>query len=243
MYTNVNLEAALGVLLLLGFGLCAAAAVLVVLHALMTGRETRATDFFLLLVAGCVVYAGGLAVFSVESREWVLGRGEEKYFCEIDCHLAYSVLDVRRAKRLAGVDAKGTFYIVNVRTRFDENTVSPRRGNNPLTPNARNATVLDAHGNRYKISTEVARALAANSSSGRPFTTPLVPGESYTTQLVFDLPDDITNPRLLINEGELMTRFIIGHENSPLHKKTQFRLEPDGEPAERIAGARSLAEH
>ncbi|HVF49756.1 MAG TPA: hypothetical protein VNA19_06705 [Pyrinomonadaceae bacterium] len=242
MYTNVNLDAAWGVLLLLGFGLCAASAVLVMLHALVTGRGTRATEFTLLLVGGCAVYSGAMAFFSVESRETILGRGEEKYFCEIDCHLAYSVLDVRRAKRVGGVDAKGTFYIVNVRTRFDENTVSPQRGNRPLTPNARNATVLDARGNSYASSAEGERALASANAFSQPFTTPLRPGESYTTLLVFDLPDDIENPRLLINDGELMTRFIIGHENSPLHRKTQFRLEPDGEQAARIAGARSLSE-
>lgn len=29
---------------------------------------------------------------------------------------------------------------------------------------------------------------------------------------------------LLINEGEWETHFVIGHENSPLHKKTRFQL-------------------
>lgn len=32
------------------------------------------------------------------------------------------------------------------------------------------------------------------------------------------------SPVLLINESDLPTRFIIGHENSPLHKKTESRL-------------------
>ena len=31
-------------------------------------------------------------------------------------------------------------------------------------------------------------------------------------------------PRLLIHEGETVTRFIIGHENSPLHRQTEFQL-------------------
>ncbi|HYH86237.1 MAG TPA: hypothetical protein VEX60_12350 [Pyrinomonadaceae bacterium] len=35
---------------------------------------------------------------------------------------------------------------------------------------------------------------------------------------------DARSPVLLINESDLLTRFIIGHENSPLHKKTEFRL-------------------
>ncbi len=59
-----------------------------------------------------------------------------------------------------------------------------------------------------------------------PLSTPLRPGEFYVTKLVFDLPADATNPQLLINEADLPTHFIIGHENSPLHKKTRFKLEP-----------------
>lgn len=60
--------------------------------------------------------------------------------------------------------------------------------------------------------------------SGRA-TTALRPGESYTTDLVFDLPPDIKNPELLMREGSLVTHFIIGHENSFWHRKTKFRLE------------------
>ena len=35
--------------------------------------------------------------FSAGSHETDLARGQEKYFCEIDCHLAYSVVDVNDA--------------------------------------------------------------------------------------------------------------------------------------------------
>ena len=55
--------------------------------------------------------------------------------------------------------------------------------------------------------------------------TPLRPGESYSTTFVFDLPEKVENPSLLINEGKLVTHFVIGHENSLLHKKVLFRLE------------------
>ena len=57
-----------------------------------------------------------------------------------------------------------------------------------------------------------------------PLDTPLLPGESYTTELVFDLPPEARDPVLLLNESSPETRFIIGHENSPLHKVTEFRL-------------------
>ena len=54
--------------------------------------------------------------------------------------------------------------------------------------------------------------------------TPLRPGESYTTDVVFDLPADVKTAMLLINEGEWETHLVIGHENSPLHSKTRLQL-------------------
>ncbi len=44
------------------------------------------------------------------------------------------------------------------------------------------------------------------------------------TRLVFDLPEKARDPRLLITESDWITRLLIGHENSPLHGKTSFRL-------------------
>ncbi len=44
--------------------------------------------------AGAILYLALLVGFSLASRNKILARAQEKYFCEIDCHLAYSVLDV-----------------------------------------------------------------------------------------------------------------------------------------------------
>jgi hypothetical protein len=46
------------------------------------------------------------------------------------------------------------------------------------------------------------------------------------SSFVGELPEDASNPILLLNESILPTRFIIGHENSFLHGKTKFRLDP-----------------
>ena len=112
---------------------------------------------------------------------------------------------------------------------FDEQTISPRREDTPLAPNSRTVTVFDARGESYSPSPEGTRALDLVQASGRPIETPLRPGESYTTEFVFDLPENALNPTLLINEGNLVTRFVIGHENSLLHKKTLFRLDEASE--------------
>jgi hypothetical protein len=85
-------------------------------------------------------------------------------------------------------------------------------------------TLVDDQGRKYKPSSEAERVLQLNSTAGTPMTDPLRPGDSYTTTVVFDLPADARNTSLLINEGEWLTHFVIGHENSPLHKQTRLQL-------------------
>ena len=228
MNTNVNFPAPLGVLGFLGACFVLVVLGLVAMHALVVRRYGRARVFLALLGATAALYFCVVLVFSLASGERLLARGEEKHFCEIDCHLAYSVVGVRRAKTLgegaAQTDARGEFLVVTLKTRFDETTISAHRGDGELYPNPRRVTIYDADGRSYAPSEDGARALAASGAGGMPIETPLRPGESYTTELVFDLPADVRAPRLLIHEGDTVTHFIIGHENSPLHKKTEFQL-------------------
>lgn len=228
MFTNVNLAAPLGALALLGTGflflLLAVAFVLTLVK-----RKFRANK--LVLVAGALTaaaYIGLLLIFSFKSNEQSLARGLEKHFCEIDCHLAYSIVDVKDSKILGAppqqATAAGTFRSITIKTRFDENTISPNRGNGLLYPNSRVVTLIDEQGRKYLPSSEGQRVLEQNHTAGTAMTSPLRPGESYTTTVVFDLPADARNPSLLINEGEWLTHFVIGHENSPFHKLTKFQL-------------------
>lgn len=228
MFTNVNLAAPLGALALLGTGflflLLALAFVLTLLK-----RKFRANKS--VLVAGALIaaaYVGVLLIFSLKSTEQALARGQEKHFCEIDCHLAYSIVAVTDSKTLGAppqqATAAGTFRSITIKTRFDENTISPNRGNGLLYPNSRVVTLIDEQGRKYLPSSEGQRVLEQNRSAGTAMTSPLRPGESYTTTVVFDLPADARNHSLLINEGEWLTHFVIGHENSPFHKLTKFQL-------------------
>ena len=228
MYTNVNLAAPIGALAFLGTGLLFFVGGLIFLYTVIKG-ELAGTKVVVSGVAVlAAIYIGFLLLFSFTSSETVLARGQEKHFCEIDCHLAYSVLDVRQTKTLGNganqSTADGLYHVVTIKTRFDEDTISSTRGDGKLTPNGRLATVIDAQGHEYWPSESGTRALAETEDPGTPFTAALRPGETYTTRVVFDLPTDVVNPTLLLNEREWMTRFIIGHENSPLHKKTRFQL-------------------
>src|SRR5436190_19769047 len=191
MNTNVNLEAAVGVLGFLGTGLLLLVAGLVVVVLLLKGRRGAASGVLLVALGLLIAYGGLLLLFSLASTERVLARGAEKHFCEIDCHLAYSITDVRQIQGLgppsAPVTTRGAFYVVTVKTRFDEQTIASWRGLGPLTPNSRVATVIDEQGREYQPSSAGQRALEQTEGTGMPFTTPLRPGESYTTELVFDL--------------------------------------------------------
>jgi hypothetical protein len=182
----------------------------------------------LILVAG---YFGILLVASFASREWTLEPGQEKYFCEIDCHLAYSVLSAARVKTVGSspyqATASGIFYVVNLQTRFDETTISSHRGDWPLTPNPRVVTIVDGRGRHYGISTKGQEALERSLVHPVPLTQPLRPGESYSTQLVFDLPSDALNLRLLIESSTppaWIARVLVGDEGSFLHKKVFLGL-------------------
>ena len=213
-------------------GTCFALGVLgiAIVYGLVRGKPAVVKYALAAALAGAGLYAGLLLTASWASREKVLGPGEQKYFCEIDCHVAYSVVEAAAVKALGTpphpATAAGTFYVVKVKTWFDEKTISTRRGYAPLTPNPRRVVVVDERGREFLPSPEGRRALEQARGGTTPLTQPLRPGESYTTEFVFDLPADVRNPWLFLTDADRVTQFLIGHENSPFHKKIFFRLGP-----------------
>lgn len=80
----------------------------------------------LVIIAG---YTGVLLVASLASSERVLARGQRKYFCEIDCHIAYSVEGVAIANTLAEIAIGGNaaYRIANsANANLSTNQVSRR---------------------------------------------------------------------------------------------------------------------
>lgn len=228
MFTNGNLTAPLSVLSFLGTGLLILFVGLGLVYSVLKKRAALRRFAVIAVAAIAGLYLAVLLLFSFSSSERLLARGQEKYFCEIDCHLAYSIKDVRETKTLGEapnqIRAAGMLRVITIQTRFDESTIGPNRGDAPLYPNARVVSVVGENGNRYFPLLEGQRILDASGTTGTPMTNPLRPGEFYTTTLVFDLPADARTPTLLIQEGDLVTHFLIGHENSPLHKKTKFLI-------------------
>ncbi len=205
-----------------------AGVVLVVLLLLRRFEAARKVLLGALVWAGA--YAGVLLGFSLASSEKILAAGEWKYFCEVDCHLAYSVVEVTTSKTLGEppqqATAQGTFYVVTVKMWFDERTISSTRGNFPLTPPRRRLNVVDDQGRSHSYSLAGQAALESGQSQPACLRQPLRPGESCTAALVFDLPTPSANPRLLLTTADEIAWFVIGHESSFFHKKILFRLEP-----------------
>ncbi len=208
-----------GTLAFLGAALALPVLAGLALHAIATGRGARAR---LLARAGLGVigfYAAALALFSFTSRDRVLGRSEEKLFCGADCDLAFSLVaaepidPIVPAFRLRPAHRS---WLVSVRVRSDAARVTIR-------PSSARARVLDARGRAYDVAALAERELGVG-DAGHPFDRALPPGESYVRNLVFELPADISEPRLLITEGGWISRLVPGDENSPFHRKTVFRM-------------------
>jgi hypothetical protein len=209
--SNMNFPAPLAIV---GF-LAAAGGLFLALGAVLIFWFARKPKFARIAATaigiGAVVYFGLLLGFSTGSREISLARGQEKYFCEIDCHLAYSIVNVN-----ARTEGESNDYVITLRTRFDENTISPHRPKDaPLTPSPRELRLVDASGHEYH----------AISEAGTSLMTPLIPGQSYTTELEFRVPQQSRDLRLLLNTTPAwLDHLVIGDENSWMHKKTYFAL-------------------
>lgn len=209
--SNINFPAPLAVLGFLGACGGLFLATLAVLIFLFARKPKFARTVGITIGAGAAVYFALLVGFSASSHSTTLALGQEKYFCEIDCHLAYSVADVKTS-----LEDGTTNYVVTLRTRFDEKTISPNRPKDAaLMPSPREVQLIDRAGHEY----------APVSSAGTALMTPLTPGESYQTELEFQVPKDAAGLRLLIRTVPAWPdHFVIGDENSWLHKKTYFAL-------------------
>jgi hypothetical protein len=218
MYSNVNLAAPISALAFLGAALIVLATT-IVLAASLIARKTKPAKLALLAwVLVAATYFGAILIFSMLSRDKLLARGEEKHFCELDCHLAYSLISVVQEQTTGEganqLRAQGQFAILTIKTRFDETTIGPRRGNESLYPNGRSFVLVDDRGKRYQ----------PVGQTGTPATTPLRPAESYSTNVIFDLPAEAKPSVLILNESAWETRLLIGHENSLLHGQTKFQI-------------------
>lgn len=209
MHVNGNFPALLQALAFLAAGTLAGVLVLVSLYGFWR-KKTWTKKTLAVLVGGACLYFLLLGGFSMLSREQTLPRGEEKYFCEIDCHLAYSISDVKWVGE--GSERK---LAVTLRTRFDENTISAHRPKGAqLVPNPRRVVLTDAAGAWY----------APTATEGTSLVQELIPGQSYTTTLIFPPTHTRSGLRLLITSTDGPMAILIGNEMSWGHRKIYLAL-------------------
>ncbi len=195
-------------LLFVGAVLAAFALTGAYVFARITHRARLARISSRVFVGGGAVYLALVLFGSLTSQRRALAPGAEKHICEIDCHLAYSVAAARAESVRGGL----VRHVVTVRVRFDEETISARRSRTaPLSPNRRYTALVDDAGNEYPGSTE-------------GLMRQLIPGETYTTDIAFEVPQKAAGLRLVLRNADPETALIIGHENSLFHRRTMFRL-------------------
>jgi hypothetical protein len=193
---------------------------------LVAQERTRAARRVGWAVAGVIgAYALALAGFSMAADEREVAAGGEKYFCELDCHLAYSIAGVERFASSGTDDAAPGLEVVNLRVRFDPQTVGPGRDDRPLHPTPRRARLIASDGRAYAPSEVAREAVEARRGTLPALDDPLRPGESVIIPLAFTLPAGARGERLLLTERSPETWFLIGHENSFFHPRTAFRLD------------------
>jgi hypothetical protein len=146
--------------------------------------------------------------FSVASGETALAYGREKYFCEIDCHLAYSDLEAHTRPDVC--------FVITVRNRFDETATSRTRPKMPrwLRPRVKRAssTAPDA-----RTLPSPAPALRCALRAGPPAPTP------HNSNSISR--KNATGLRLLITTlPQWPDKLVIGDENSWLRQKTYLAL-------------------
>ncbi len=204
------------VLFLLLFILGTAAGIISAVSAGFLGRPRFAGAAAAFLVVWAALYFAALGWSSRRSEARTLAPQEEFRLGGflLDAHFLFSVDQVKQIDVLATNRQrvpKGIFYAVTVKYRSDA-------GRAELHPPALDLTILDRAGRRFQALDKL------------PHLPPLRPGESGVLDVVFDLPRDVDEPRLLLRSGEPLDRWlgsmIIDDEESLGHKRTTFLLPP-----------------
>lgn len=212
-------------LLFLGTGFVIVSSLMLALYGAISGRKltTRLGALLIAVVGGsyCLLLLGTGFI----TTDKTLPEGNWKYFCEPDCHIAYSISSVQTAAALGTesnlAQANGEYVVVRLKTWFDEHSIAKFRGNGPLTPVPRLVSLTDAENRRY-YPTQLKPGTLAEIST--PLVQALRPGESYLTTLVFDVPKETRDLRLLITDDDPISVVTIDHENSPFHGKIYLSL-------------------
>jgi hypothetical protein len=176
-----------------------------------------------------LLYGGGVVAASVSSSEVTLGPGDTKWFCGfyLDCHLGLSIDAHETVAELPGsngpLKAKGQFHIITL--GLHNSAKNPSVDMLLYRPDVE---VVDVSGRRYERSTVAEAALPSGMPASLGAETN-VTHHPLRASVVFDLPSNAREPRLIVTEGWIIDRAVelglIGDENSIFHKRTYLALD------------------
>lgn len=169
-----------------------------------------------------IAYSSALLVVSLSSEDVELGVGEAKSYCGayLDCHMHTALEAVRKTKSIEGRQAEGQFYVATVKVFSDAKKAR-------LGLHGVDAHVI-ADGNQvFERDFETEYLLGRQPE----FETRILPSEAFSRKIVFDLPEDVERPLLVIREGGVLTTLLegvlIGDEDSFFHGRKRFALSAD----------------
>jgi hypothetical protein len=175
-------------------------------------------------------YLLSLLIVSFHSQPRLIPAGETARFCGLylDCHRMVTVESVRYADTVAGRRAEGRFALVTVRLTSDAAGVTLRSGR-------LGATLRGTGGQIHPRARRAERDLAAGGIPAGLPNIPLPAGVVTRSTIVFDVPVDAGALQLRIRDTHpfamLSELFLIGDEDSFLHARTWFVLDPPADLA------------
>ena len=178
------------------------------------------------IVIWSIFYVVMLFGFSLMSTERDLALNEPKPFCGfyLDCHMHTAVTNVRRTRTIGNKIANGEFYIVAVKVFSDAKAAT-------LGLLTVDAHVVDAADQKYTRDMDAETALGPQPE----FDKKISPVESFQKEIVFDLPVNVSKPRLDIREGygidHAIEAVLVDDEDSIFHKRNYFVLSEQTETA------------
>jgi len=207
----------------LGLVLCGLGAALLFT---LIGRRVPAQRSLAVALLVSVSYTLLLFAVGAASKPRLIAHGDVKPFCEIDCHVVYGIT--------SAYDSANN-VVLTVREQFDGASVSRSRGDAPMHPGTRRFALVDTSGRAW-------RPTRVHMLDSAPLFASMRPGESRRARLSFSVPPDAAIAGLLVEDDNPISPLLIGHERSPLHRKTLLVL-PRGATRVRAARAPSAPEH
>jgi len=207
-------------LLLILLVLGTAVAIVVTIGALLFARWRLAGRFSLGILAVWVVYLAVGTLVAIKTPQHIMSLGEDRCFDEM-CFAVTGwnrtpVTDNAHGRLKAG----RVSYLVEVR-------ITNRSRGRAQREIGRKGVLIDRSGRVYEVSRESMHQLSNVGAPPFPgLDTEVGPGQSLTTHLVFELPEDVDSPGFALGSDLAMNpaRIVIGDEEHFLHWPTVVPL-------------------